>query len=100
MVQEISGKPLKKSWPTYKQLKQLLNLSKKQTLLKIKDGQENLNLMMDELKPDIMPIYKRELLKTLFRDIDFLCRNGIIGYKVEIMVEENLNDRMLSMFNN
>ena len=55
---------------------------------------------MDELRPNIQPLLKRELLNTLYRDIDFLCSQGVTGYKVEIQVEENLNDKMLNMINN
>lgn len=100
MVQEISGNPLRKQVSTHQQLRHLLHLSKQSTMLKMVQGYEHLNLIMEELKPDMPLAHKRELLKALFRDIDFLCAHGVTGYKVEIMVEENLNDKMLNMFNN
>lgn len=75
-------------------------MSKQSTLLKLVEGHEHINLILEELKPDIHVTHKRELIKALYRDIDFLCEHGITGYKVEIMVEENLKDKMLNMFNN
>lgn len=52
-----------------------------------------------ELQLNLSKRCKVELLKALCRDIDFLQYHGITGYKVEIKVEENMNDKMLNMFN-
>ena len=80
-------------------MKHLLKISRKKTTVKIINKFENLNLQMPELQLKVSKKAKVDLYKALCRDIDFLCSHGITGYKVEIMVEENMNDKMLKMFN-
>lgn len=80
-------------------LKHLLKISMKKTTIKIINKFEHLNLQMTELQMKVSKKVKVDLYKALCRDIDFLCLHGITGYKVEIMVEENMNDKMLKMFN-
>lgn len=68
-------------------------------MLKIQNKFENLNLILAELRPRIREWQRQELLRILFRDIDFLCAQGIVGYKVQIQVEENFNDKILNAYN-
>ena len=56
--------------------------------------------MIPELRMRVQKKYRAELYKALCRDIDFLCSQSISGYRVEIRVEENMNDKMLRMFTN
>ena len=83
-----------------RQLKKLLRMSKQNQLLKINNKFENLNLILAELRPKIHDLQRQELLRILFRDIDFLCEQGILGYKVQIHVEENFKDKILNAYNN
>lgn len=81
-------------------MKKLLKVSKKKTLIDVSGSYEHLNLLIADLQMRVQKKYRTELFKALCRDIDFLCCQNITGYRVEIMVEENMNDKMLRMFTN
>lgn len=89
---------MKSKYPTLKQLKILRKQSKSSTFVSITRKFENLNLELDDLKPNLNLLQKKMLLRCLYRDIDFLCFHGIVGYKLQVLVEENLTDKMMDQY--